>query len=281
MSNDDFLFSSSKRAFVKEPSLQELVERQSKSSSDVCQNISTLPGYLKRFSRGGSSWVVYSISTDPTVLLKYVDFSLFKAQDLSRSKSRIGTYLKHIEREIKVNILLKANRNSLQNVLVPIEIGVCDTEEQPYYIIMNKCNTSLDNAIELLEDLEMVKKILIGTIIGLKSIQRLGIVHNDLEPRNILLKDGNVLLSDFGMSTLAEAKVSDLKGISTIRSEIEDKLIFYDIAMLLSYLYTKNRVTILDKLGVDLTKIYTSIAEDLFLKYNTLDAIVDNITKTL
>ena len=146
---------------------------------------------------------------------------------------------------------------------------------------MNKCNTSLDNAIELLEDLEMVKKILIGTIIGLKSIQRLGIVHNDLEPRNILLKDGNVLLSDFGMSTLAEAKVSDLKGISTIRSEIEDKLIFYDIAMLLSYLYTKNRVTILDKLGVDLTKIYTSIAEDLFLKYNTLDAIVDNITKTL
>lgn len=267
MSNDDFLFSSSKRAFVKEPSLQELVERQSKSSSDVCQNISTLPGFLKRFSRGGSSWVVYSISTDPTVLLKYVDFSLFKAQDLSRSKSRIGTYLKHIEREIKVNILLKANRNSLQNVLVPIEIGVCDTEEQPYYIIMNKCNTSLDNAIELLEDLEMVKKILIGTIIGLKSIQRLGIVHNDLEPRNILLKDGNVLLSDFG--------------ISTIRSEIEDKLIFYDIAMLLSYLYTKNRVTILDKLGVDLTKIYTSIAEDLFLKYNTLDAIVDNITKTL
>jgi serine/threonine protein kinase len=186
MSNDDFLLSSSKKAFVKEPSLKELVERQSKSSSDVCENISSLPGFLKKFSRGGSSWVIYSISTDPTLLLKYVDFSLFKSQDLSRSKSRIGTYIKHIESEIKVNILLKANRNSVQNVLVPIEIGVCDTEEQPYYIIMDKCDTSLDKALELLVDLKMVKKILIEIIISIKSIQRLGILHNDLEPRNIL-----------------------------------------------------------------------------------------------
>jgi serine/threonine protein kinase len=281
MSNDDFLLSSSKKAFVKEPSLKELVERQSKSSSDVCENISSLPGFLKKFSRGGSSWVIYSISTDPTVLLKYVDFSLFKSQDLSRSKSRIGTYIKHIESEIKVNILLKANRNSVQNVLVPIEIGVCDTEEQPYYIIMDKCDTSLDKALELLVDLKMVKKILIDIIVSLISIQRLGIIHNDLEPRNILFKDGNVLLSDFGMSTLAEAKVSDLKGISTIRSEIEDEFIFYDIAMLLSYLYTKNRVVILEKIGVDLTQMYTSIAEDLFLKYKTLGALLDTVRTAL
>jgi serine/threonine protein kinase len=267
MSNDDFLLSSSKKAFVKEPSLKELVERQSKSSSDVCENISSLPGFLKKFSRGGSSWVVYSISTDPTLLLKYVDFSLFKSQDLSRSKSRIGTYLKHIESEIKVNILLKTNRNSVQNVLVPIEIGVCDTEEQPYYIIMDKCNTSLDKALELLVDLKMVKKILIDIMISLISIQRLGIIHNDLEPRNILLKDGNVLLSDFG--------------ISTIRSEIENEFIFYDIALLLSYLYTKNRVTVLDKIGVDLTQMYTSIAEDLFLKYKTLDSLVDTVRTAL
>ena len=158
MNNDDFLFSSSKKPFVKEPSLKELVEKQSKSSSEVCENISTLPGFLKRFSRGGSSWVVYSISTDPTLLLKYVDFSLFKKQDLARSKSRIGTYIKHIENEIKVNILLKANRDIVQNVLVPIEIGVCDTEEQPYYIIMDKCDTSLDKSPELLVDLEIFKK---------------------------------------------------------------------------------------------------------------------------
>jgi serine/threonine protein kinase len=226
-----------------------------------------LPSFLKKFSRGGSSWVVYSISTDPTVLLKYVDFSLFKSQDLSRSKTRIGTYIKHIESEIKVNILLKANRNIVQNVLVPIEIGVCDTEEQPYYIIMDKCDTSLDKALELLVDLKMVKKILTDIIVSLTSIQRLGIIHNDLEPRNILLKDGNVLLSDFG--------------ISTIRSEIEDEFIFYDIALLLSYLYTKNRVLVLEKLGIDLTQMYTSIAEDLFLKYKTLHSLLDTVRTAL
>ena len=261
MSNDDLLLSSSKKAFVKEPSLKDLVESQSKSSSAVCKSISSLPGFLKRFSRGGSSWIVYSISTDPTVLLKYVDFSLFKEKELSRSKSRIGTYLRHIESEVKANILLKANKNILQNVLVPIEIGTCDTEEQPYYIIMDKCDTSLDKALDILVDIEIVKKILIEIITGLKTIQLLGILHNDLEPRNILLKDNHVLLTDFG--------------ISTIQPKIENEFMFYDISMFLSYLYKKNRVTILDKLGVDLTKIYTSIAEDLFATYKTLDSLLD------
>jgi hypothetical protein len=68
---------------------------------------------------------------------------------------------------------------------VPIEIGTCDTEEQPYYIIMDKCDSSLDKLPELLVDLEIVKKILINTITGIKSIQILGIIHNYLEPRNI------------------------------------------------------------------------------------------------
>ena len=81
------------------------------------------------------------------------------------------------------------------------------------------------------------------------------------------------------MSTLAKAKVSDLKGISTIHSKIEDEFIFYDIAMLLSYLYTKNRVLVLENLGIDLTKMNTSIAEDLFLKYKTLDVLVEHIQK--
>jgi serine/threonine protein kinase len=269
MNNGDILiykiFYPSTNTVVKEPSLKELVEKQSKSSNEVCKNISTLPGFLKTFSKGDSSWSIYSISTDPTVLLKYVDFDSFKSKDLSRSKSRIGTYLKHIESEIKVNMLLKENKNSLQNVLVPIEIGVCDTEEQPYYIIMDKCDTSLDKSLDLLGTLEKVKKILTHTINGLKTIQKLGILHNDLEPRNILLKNGNVLISDFG--------------ISKITSEIDNEFIFYDIAMLLSYLYTKNRVSILEKLGVDLTKMPMPVAEDLFLKYKTLDVLLEQIKK--
>jgi serine/threonine protein kinase len=263
MNNDDFLFSSSKKPASKTPSLKELVIEQSQSSAKVCQNISTLPHFLKRFSRGGSSWTVYLIANQSDILLKYVDFDSFKSQDLSRSKSRIGTYIKHIENEIKINILLKENKKSLQNVLVPIEIGACDTEEQPYFIIMEKCDTSLDKALELLEEPNMVKHIIIETINGIQSIQRLGILHNDLEPRNILLKQANVLISDFG--------------ISTICSEIEDEFIFYDIAMFLSYLYTKNGVSILEKLGIELTKMPMPIAEDLFLKYKTLDVLLGNI----
>lgn len=263
MNNDDFLFSSSKKASIRVPSLKELVLNQSVSSSAVCKNISTLPNYLKRFGQGGSSWTIYSISTDPNLLLKYVDFDSFKSQDIGRSKARMGTYLKHIESELKVNMLLKENKENVQNILVPIEIGTCDTDDEPYFIILNKCDKSLDKALEILGDLNVVKKIIIDVIVGLKSLQALGIIHNDLEPRNILLKKNDVYISDFG--------------ISAIRSEIEDELMFYDIAMFLSYLYLKNRVVTLDKLEIDLTKMPGSIAEDLFLKYKTLDGLVEKI----
>ena len=61
--------------------------------------------------------------------------------------------------------------------------------------------------------------------------------------------------------------------------EIEEEQIFYDISMFLSYLYKKVGIKSLAHLGVDLTKMPKSIAEDMFLKYKNLDVLLDIITK--
>ena len=145
--DDDFLLSVPKKStIVKEPSLQDIVLKHSNSSGFVCTTMRTVPGFLKTFSKGGSSWSIYSISNDPSILLKYVDYDDFKSSDLSYSKAKIGTYLKHIQNEVKVNMMLKDNKDHVENVLVPLDVGSCEGDpSSPFYIIMDKCDTNLES----------------------------------------------------------------------------------------------------------------------------------------
>lgn len=265
--DDDFLLSVPKKSITKkEPSLQDLVLEHSTSSGFVCTTMRTVPGFLKSFSKGGSSWSIYSVSTDPTILLKYVDFDDFKSSDLSYSKAKIGTYLKHVQNEVKVNMMLKANKDHIENVLVPLDVGSCEGDSSsPFYIIMDKCDASLESySDKLKKDKSFLIHVVVSVIQAIKSFQQFGILHNDIEPKNILLKGDQILVSDFG--------------ISEILANIQEEAIFSDISIFLSYLYQKYNI-VLKNVGVDLSTFHSSIAESLYLKYKTLDHLLVAIEK--
>jgi len=261
--DDNFLLSVPKKStIVKEASLQDLVLQHSNSSGFVCTAMRTVHGFLKSFSKGGSSWSIYSVSTDPNILLKYVDYDDFKSSDITYSKAKIGTYLKHIQNEVKVNMMLKANKDHVENVLVPLDVGSCEGDlSYPFYIIMDKCDTSLESlSSKLKKDKTFLIHVLLSVIQAIRSFQPFGILHNDIEPKNILIKGDHILVSDFG--------------ISEIVPTVQEEAIFSDIAIFLSYLYQKYNIRVLENVGVDLSTFHSSIAESLYIKYKTLDHLL-------
>ena len=50
------------------------------------------------------------------------------------------------------------------------------------------------------EEQEFVMGLLLDVLRGLKTLHDKGIVHRDLQPRNVLVRDGRAVLVDFGVS---------------------------------------------------------------------------------
>ena len=270
---DDFIQRPSKSRFIEddEDELEQFVLAHSKSSEMMCKKLH-LDSFLIPFKTGGSSWELFAFSNDPNTLMKKTNYSLYKRSEPSRNKDRISKYLKNIKGELEISIILKQNKEILENVLVPIDIGYCSDDIKTFYILFDKLENSLedvlDNNFHLLNNTKFIKRILIDVLIGLKSLQSLNIIHKDLECRNILLTSNDYEKCRFVISDF---------GISKVEDELEPKKVFTDIAKLISNLANKYPDTknILKELDVNLDSYYSDLAKEMSRKYRNLEGLID------
>lgn len=274
MNNNNFLINSSTRNPKKsslDGELEKIVLKVSKSSKEMCEKLE-VDKFLIPYKAGGSFWELFTFSNDPSTVMKKTNYNLYKESDLSRKKDKIAKYLKTIRGEVEISILLKNNKQILENILVPIDVGYCSDELKTFYILLPKLANSLDYVLDnnyvLVNDTKFIKRVLVHVLLGLKSLQMLNIVHKDLECRNILLSS-----NDF---TTCRFIISDF-GVSKVQDQIDTKKEFIDIAKLISNLYNKYPSTIktLQILDMNVSSYYSDLAKEMSIKYKNLDQLIN------
>ncbi len=69
------------------------------------------------------------------------------------------------------------------------------------YLMLDLCDGDLSSVHRISE--QEAFSITLEICLSLQSIHRVGIVHRDIKPENILIKQGRLLIGDFGLSTFA------------------------------------------------------------------------------
>jgi serine/threonine protein kinase len=144
-------------------------------------------------------------------------------------KGGMGEVYKVLDKEIKENIALKLLnpevakdkatverfRNELKFTRKITHKNVCrmydfNKEKEDYYITMEYIHgEDLESSLRRVEQLSAGKAIFIAKQVceGLVEAHRLGVVHRDLKPQNIMIsKEGNVHIMDFGIARSLKAK---------------------------------------------------------------------------
>ncbi|MGD9108892.1 MAG: protein kinase [Gammaproteobacteria bacterium] len=125
----------------------------------------------------------------------------------------------------------KREFNISKKVGFGIDSAMVEYEDRTtYFLVMPLYSTDLDNFIEKNPKLNYKTRLIIAlkATLALKNIHSKGILHNDMQPINILLnpKTGEVTIGDFGFSKY------------DLRPELKQKEIFNFIAYVLYYILT-------------------------------------------
>ena len=173
----------------------------------------------------------------------------------------------------------------------PYVLKVFNYDDDEHSYLMEKCDCNLDDYISLnptLKDEKMLE-IIFELVLGMKDVHHAGIIHRDLHLGNILIKDGHIILSDFGLSKDAMIKHS-LKSSSTPKNShyfmdpvcfsdftLLDKLSdIYSIGKIIDYI-TKDRI-INEKLSYVISK---STNRDKNKRYQRFEDFYDDIESSV
>ena len=89
--------------------------------------------------------------------------------------------------------------------------GYTEIDSLPYSVNEFVCGSTLEEYVTYngrLSDDE-IRRITLGICSGLSAVHKLGIVHRDITPSNIIIKDdGTAVITDFGISRLTDASKS-------------------------------------------------------------------------
>lgn len=147
------------------------------------------------------------------------------------------------------NMYKKLIKLNCKNVVNFIETTSIDDK---FYIVEEYINgITLNNYLEnnTLDD-EKIREIIIQVCNGLREVHRLGIVHRDINPNNIMItENGNTKIIDFGISrTIKSNKSRDTQILGTQGFTAPEQFGFhqtsersdiYSIGVLMNYLKTK------------------------------------------
>lgn len=130
--------------------------------------------YNKLKSKSKSKWVVNERDNE------VIKFIIIDTPNTLLEKSILN--------ELKINRYLMKNKKKLVNTLVPLKVGEMSNKKnytkRGWFIKMEK----MDGSINKLNKNVKWYTIFLQIMIGIKSLNNIGVFHNDLSPRNILFK---------------------------------------------------------------------------------------------
>lgn len=177
--------------------------------------------------------------------------------------------------------------NMVKLVQSPYVLKVFNYTEDEDSYLMEKCDCNifdyLNNNPFVTDD--MLLNLINELLLGMKDVHDAGIIHRDLHLGNILIKDGHVVLSDFGLSKDTMV-VHSLKSTSTPKNShyfidpiglssftLLDKLSdIYSIGKILDYITGKSDLN--KKLSYVITK---ATNRDRNKRYNNMDEFIKDI----
>jgi serine/threonine-protein kinase len=117
-------------------------------------------------------------------------------------------------RELKIGNELM--RRDLIHIVPVLDAGQ-DAESDRYFLIMPRCECSLQDKINLSRDgldFQLIQKVLKEIVSGLQEVH--DITHRDLKPSNVLFHKGVWKIADFGIAKFVE----DSTSLETLRSAL-------------------------------------------------------------
>ena len=184
--------------------------------------------------------------------------------------------------------------NMIKLVQSPYVLKVFNYTEDEDSYLMEKCDCNIFDYLKnnpFVTD-DMLLNLINELLLGMKDVHDAGIIHRDLHLGNILIKDGHVVLSDFGLSKDTMV-VHSLKSTSTPKNShyfidpiglssftLLDKLSdIYSIGKIVDYITGKSDLN--KKLSYVITK---ATNRDRNKRYNNIDEIIkdiENLTKEI
>lgn len=137
--------------------------------------------------------------------------------------------------------------NMLRLAKSPFVLKVFDYDANNDSYLMEKCDCNLYDYLENnpFRDDQLILQVIEELLHGMKEVHEVGIIHRDLHLGNILIKDGHVVLSDFGLSKDTMINHS-LKSTSTPKNShyFMDPVGLYDFTALdkLSDIYSVGKI---------------------------------------
>lgn len=132
---------------------------------------------------------------------------------IHKDSQQYDTFIKNLATEISL-------LNSLNHPGIPAIIDIIDTSKYLLIVMDYIEGISLDCVIEnngaQSEDVVLQWAIQLAETLAYLHAQKPAIIHNDLQPRNIMLKsDGKIMLIDFGVSQKIESDLNDTVHLGT------------------------------------------------------------------
>ena len=92
--------------------------------------------------------------------------------------------------------------NMLRLAKSPYVLKVFNYDENNDSYLMEKCDCNVYDYLENnpFKDDKLILQVIEELLLGMKDVHEAGIIHRDLHLGNILIKEGHVVLSDFGLS---------------------------------------------------------------------------------
>lgn len=143
---------------------------------------------------------------DGIIIIKN-DYKLFEGSYCEVFRYNEQIYRKQLKQVYRSDVNWKKRfkyeyENMLKLANSPYVLKVFNYDENNDFYLMEKCDYNINDYLENdpFKDDKLILQVVKELLLGMKDVHEAGIIHRDLHLGNILIKDGHVVLSDFGLS---------------------------------------------------------------------------------